>query len=1048
MNKLRNARKRAALIATGLLAGGVLIVSAAPSSSALSPPTAVNDLYATTEDTPLSGLTVLANDTASSPVFVNITQPVGGVVTVGGGNTLNFTPQANWDKTVTFTYTICETADLTLCSTATVTIKILPVNDPPLANDDLAATAANTATIINVLGNDTDVDTGDTANLFVQGITSPPLNGTAAVLPDGTVQYTPAPGFIGTDGFEYQVCDTHNACDFGHVSVWVSAIGLMPTAVPDAFSTPEDTPVDVNVLSNDYDSYNALNPLFAGLTINAITQPAHGNATVNTTVNLKGIIHYIPDPNWHGLDSLTYLVCNAQGGCSSAILQISVESENDLPVARDDFALASENGVAVNVKVLANDSDEDSLDTPPQSIYVHAIVTPPTRGTAVIVGTGPTSSIDYTPNSDLSGPDKFQYQICDTFDVPGPNFQGGCATAWVKINVAEVNAKPVALDDFASGPEDLPIIGIDVLANDSDTDSTPVLTSVEQPSHGTTAINFGKVDYTPAPNFHGSDSFSYRICDNVPGSCSDAVVHITIGSINDTPLAQDDITSTPELNSPNYAVANPSGFLVINVLANDSDPDGDPLHFPVPAITAGPSNGSAWISGGMINYIPDAGFVGTDNLTYEICDPTGGLFGCSTANVKIFVLDINLAPHALPDFATTDEDPPIALAIPVLANDFDQDGFALVSFGSITQPSHGEVVVNGSILEYTPDLNFHGQDSFTYSAIDQWGAVSNVTTVTITVRSVPDNPVANADLVITNEDQATTITPLDNDTDADGDTLKVCAITSPPSLHAFATITGGGTSILYTPGHGDNGHDSITYQVCDGTGRSDTATIDIIVLPVNAAPDAIDDVATTPAGDPVDIAVKANDKDADGDALTVNSLTNAAHGTVTINPDNTVHYVPNYGFKGQDTFTYTVCDPSGACDTATVTVSVGFDEAGFINGRVYFDTNGNGVRDLGEADIQGVKVDLYTAGTDGIFNTLDDVLVSSGTIVSPYEFDGLPAATYQLRVDPATVPQGLVYTDDPSGQLDGMAIIAMGFGKSFSDQDFGLWIGNDMPETR
>ncbi|GIX49563.1 MAG: hypothetical protein KatS3mg131_3774 [Candidatus Tectimicrobiota bacterium] len=272
-------------------------------------------------------------------------------------------------------------------------------------------------------------------------------------------------------------------------------------------------------------------------------------------------------------------------------------------------------------------------------------------------------------------------------------------------------------------------------------------------------------------------------------------------------------------------------------------------------------------------------------------------------------------PTAVNDTATTAED--TAVTVAVLANDSDPDGDAL-SVMSFTQPANGVVTHDGSgVLTYTPKANFHGTDSFTYTVTDGHGA--DVGVVSIVVTPVNDAPLALADSITTAEDTAVTVAVLANDSDPDGDTLSVISVTQ--GAHGTTAVLADGT-IRYTPAADYSGTDSFSYTVSDPHGATATATVSVTVTPVNDAPLAQDDSATTTAGTAVVVAVLANDSDPDGDTLSVTSVTQGAHGTTAVLADGTIRYTPAADYSGTDSFSYTVSDPHGATATATVSVTI------------------------------------------------------------------------------------------------------------------------------
>jgi Bacterial Ig domain len=195
-----------------------------------------------------------------------------------------------------------------------------------------------------------------------------------------------------------------------------------------------------------------------------------------------------------------------------------------------------------------------------------------------------------------------------------------------------------------------------------------------------------------------------------------------------------------------------------------------------------------------------------------------------TGTVRIGVGDT--APVGQDDPVSTNEDTPVV--INVLANDSDANGDA-IKVVSTTQPSNGSVVINpNGTLTYTPNANFHGADSFTYTVGD--GVLNDTAAVNLTVNSVPDAPVAGDDSLATLPNTALLINVaadlLVNDTDADNDPLSIVSFTQPS--HGTLANNGDGT-FLYTPNAGFSGTDTFTYTVGDGTGQTDIANVDIAI---------------------------------------------------------------------------------------------------------------------------------------------------------------------------------------------------------------------------
>ena len=854
-------------------------------------PDAIDDGATTNEDATVD-IDVLVNDSDAngnldaSSLTVD-TQPSNGTASVVAGE-IRYTPNPDFSGTDTFTYEICDTSTPTpLCATATVTVTVNEMNDGPTAVDDSDTVDEDSSVTVDVLGNDTDVDDGlDPASVTV---TSGPSNGATSVNPNGSIDYTPDPDVSGTDSFTYEVCDVDGACDTATVDITVNEVNDGPTAGDDSDSTDEDTTVTINVLANDSDPDDGLDP--ASVTV--IGGPTNGSASVNP----DGSIDYTPGPGWSGSDSFTYEVCDLFGACDLALVDVMVNAVNDGPDAVDDSDTVNEDS-SVTVYVLGNDSDpDDGLD--PASVF---ITSGPANGSASV---NPDGSIDYTPDPDFFGTDSFTYLVCD--------FAGACDTATVDVTIKDANEPPTVGDDSDSTAEDTTVT-IDVLGNDSDVDDgldPATVTVTGGPANGSTSVNpDGSIDYTPDPDWSGSDTFTYEVCD-FSGACDTATVDVTVSSVNDGPDAVDDSDTVNEDSS-----------VTVDVLGNDSDVD-DGLDVTSVTVTSGPSNGSTSVNpDGSIGYTPDPNYSGTDSFTYEVCDLAGA---CDTATVTITVSPANDPPTADDDFAFVDQDTPSTIDVRV--NDGDIDGDSLTT--SLTGlPSNGTAVVNpDGTVEYTPDTGYLGGDSFTYQVCDPSLSCASAT-VFITISDLPEPPDAVDDSAVTDEDTPVTVDVLGNDSDPEGDLDDASVtVTSGPANGSTSVNPDG--SIDYTPDADFFGTDSFTYQVCDTTPipvgpLCSTATVDITVSSVNDGPDAVADADTLDEDSSVTVDVLGNDSDVDDglDPPSVTLTSGPSNGSTTVNPDGSIEYTADADFSGTDSFTYEVCDLSGLCDTATVTITV------------------------------------------------------------------------------------------------------------------------------
>jgi VCBS repeat-containing protein len=362
----------------------------------------------------------------------------------------------------------------------------------------------------------------------------------------------------------------------------------------------------------------------------------------------------------------------------------------------------------------------------------------------------------------------------------------------------------------------------------------------------------------------------------------------------------------------------------------------------------------------------------------------------------------NSRPHAVADTASTSED--IGTTIDVLANDTDRNLGAgdVLTVSDYTQPAHGTVVLNpDGTFNYTPNENFHGTDEFSYTVSDAaspWhthglfgvlfgGGHTDKTTVSITVTSVDDAPDAVDDVAGTvSEDSTTGLTynVLNNDTDPDGDTLTITAVTNTPPTYGTVSYTG--SSVTYTPSPTNTTvqgldvtetlTDTFTYDISDGNGGTDTATVTVTITGANDAPVGVaDDAGNVGAHSTTGVTynVITNDTDVDGETLSVGSITQGQQGTVINNGDGTLTYTPdatNYLVQElddveilYDTFTYTVTDGTATSGPVDVTVTI----TGANDAPVGMaDDFGN----VGEDSTTGVTYNVLTNDTDVDHETL------------------------------------------------------------------------------
>ena len=350
----------------------------------------------------------------------------------------------------------------------------------------------------------------------------------------------------------------------------------------------------------------------------------------------------------------------------------------------------------------------------------------------------------------------------------------------------------------------------------------------------------------------------------------------------------------------------------INVLANDSDPNGDQLT--ITAITA-PQHGTARISSSNLGttgvyYTPIANYNGLDSFNYTISDGQGGT---ATATVNITINSVNDRPVTTNQLLYGTEDVPQDIALP--ASDADDT----VLIYTISQPpTHGTISGTMPNIVYTPNANYYGPEVFYFKATDPSGAFSE-SSVIINIDAVRDPAVAVADSKTVDEDSDwTPINVLGNDQDVDGVGFNRWGIT-PVSQQGGSVRSNLDGTVSYKPAPNFNGVDTFSYTVQDGYGLRSTAIVTVTVAPINDAPISSTQSVTTNEDTATNITLSASD--IDGDTLTYTIVTPPTKGTLSGSGANRV-YTPNANFNGSDSFSFKANDGVTDSNTATVSINV------------------------------------------------------------------------------------------------------------------------------
>jgi glucose/arabinose dehydrogenase len=627
---------------------------------------------------------------------------------------------------------------------------------------------------------------------------------------------------------------------------------------------------------------------------------------------------------------------------------------NQAPTANNQSVSTTIN-TALPITLTATDPENNMLS--------YTVLTNPTNGT--LSGTAP--NLVYTPTNNFTENDSFTFRANDG--------QANSNTATISITVNDVSSAGYALDFNGNGtgdidrlkiPLDNPQTPIDVgtsnftiewwmKANDSDNAATSCIPGNDGWINGNIIVDrdvFGNGDYGDYGVSMFGNGLAFGVNNGTTGAgvCGDIQVddgqwhHVAVSrrfADGQLSLYVDGVLDAqidgPDgdisyRNNRNSSFSN-DPYLVIGAEKHDAGVEYpsyngqiDELrissslrysgNFTSPANAFTPDSNTVGLyhfNEGSGTTIQDAATIVGAPTNGQINvggNPVGPIYVASSAPIGEEIP--NQAPNAVNDSASTSENTPVN--INVLSNDSDPESQTLLLL-SVSDPTNGTTAIISNEVVYTPDSDFVGNDSFTYTINDGAGGEDSAL-VNVTVTQTNDAPIANDDTGNTNEDNAVTVTVLANDSDPNNDALTVSIIQQPTNGVA---VRNANNTITYTPTSNTNGSDSYIYQVNDGNGGTDTAVVNINVAPVNDIPVADNQSLTTPQNTPRTITLSGTD--VDNDLLNFSILTNPTSGTLSGTAPN-LTYTPNTGFSGNDTFTFRANDGTVNSNTATITITV------------------------------------------------------------------------------------------------------------------------------
>jgi len=552
-------------------------------------------------------------------------------------------------------------------------------NSPPVAKPEYISLQEDSPVSITLMASDIDQD-----RLTYHIVTGPShgkLSGSGS-----DITYTPESNYSGADSFTYMVNDGAMDSNTVSISLAIEAVNDPPKANHQSVMTRLDRSAFITLTGSDVDSDT--------LRYSITAKPEHGSLVFGPDFDMSGKLTYTPDSKFAGTDNFTFVLNDGSVDSAPATVSINL-TPNHIPVAEIQSIKTPEDTPVV-INLIGTDPDGDTV--------VYSVVTVPSHGG--LSGTAP--NLNYMPNKNFSGPDSFTFKVND-----GTN---DSAVTTVSIAVTPANDPPVANNIDISAMEDMPI---PVTLVGTDPDGDPLTYSIlTKPANGTLSGTEPNLSYTPNANFNGLDSFTFRIndgtLDSIPGTVS-----LLVNPADDPPVANGDNVSVPE-------------DTVSHILLSGSDPDGDPLTY---TVLRTPNHGKLSGTAPNLTYTPDPNFSWLDSFTFRVSD---GKVDSVPATVMISVTPVNDPPTARDDKIVTQEDTPAT--IDVLVNDTDVD-HELLTISETTQGRGGLVTKNDDgTLTYTPNKDFSGTDTFTYTVTDREGE-KDTAVVKVIVGTANDPPV-------------------------------------------------------------------------------------------------------------------------------------------------------------------------------------------------------------------------------------------------------------------------------------------------------------------
>ena len=749
-------------------------------------PTVVNEEVTVNEDSAIV-ITPLANDSDLEDQQLAINSALarnGAIIISEDEQFITYRANANFFGNDVIEYTVIDSDGG--ISSGRVQITVVPINDTPIFAVPISNLIVDEdgQLLIDWSNYITDIDSD---SFTINSLEA--QNGIAIVNEQGNIRYTPISNYNGSD----IVTGIVNDGDGGRVTVFfsiiVNSINDLPIVVNEEIIVNEDSITVITPLANDSDLEDQQLAINSAIARNGII----------TISSDKQFITYKVNADFFRDDVIEYTVIDSDGGISSGKIQITVLPMNDRPI----FTVPTSNLTVNEDGQLLIDWDNYITDIDSDSFTINSLEAQ--NGVVIVNEQG---NIRYTPTSNYNGNDTITGIVNDG--------DGGSVAVSFSVVVNSINDLPIVVNEEVTVNEDSTTV-ITPLANDSDLEDQQLAINSAVARNGIVTISSDKqfITYKASANFFGNDIIEYAVIDS-DGGISSGKVHITVVSVNDTPMFTAPISNlTVDEDSQllidwdNYITDIDSNSLTINSLEAQ--------------------NGVVIVNEqGNIRYTPVSNYNGNDLITGMVDDGDRGIVAVS---FSITVNSINDLPVVVNEEITVNEDSTIVIT--PLANDSDLEDQQLAINSAVARNGIVTISNDKQFITYRANANFFGSDIIEYTAIDSDGGIGSGR-VQITVVPVNDTPIFIAPIsnLIVDEDGQLLIDWDNYITDIDSNNFTISSL---ESQNGVAIVNEQG-NIRYSPNSNYNGNDTVIGMVNDGDGGSVSVSFSIIVISINDSP--------------------------------------------------------------------------------------------------------------------------------------------------------------------------------------------------------------------